>query len=136
MNDAAAVAARAFPAPSAVERTGIPNADALEVKYGMPMEQIPGHVYVLHFDEPTVVKSVSTDYPTRRDGRGGFESQPLTHYVGWTQRANPRARVYQHGTGVIGGLVLIEPGTIHDEERTKRESSCPKCGQALVPGHG
>jgi hypothetical protein len=48
----------------------------LEAKHRMPLDQIPGHVYVLHYDVPQIVKSVGGDYagPCPGADGGGFLS--------------------------------------------------------------
>jgi len=33
----------------------------LEAKHGLPLDRIPGKVYVLHYEVPQVVRSVSVD---------------------------------------------------------------------------
>jgi hypothetical protein len=51
----------------------------LEAKYGMPLDQIPGKVYVLHYEVPQLVKSVSRDYagPSPQADADGFLSANL-----------------------------------------------------------
>jgi hypothetical protein len=34
----------------------------VEAKHGRPLNEVVGHVYVLHYETPQVVKSVSVDY--------------------------------------------------------------------------
>ena len=106
----------------------------LEIKHGMPADEIPGHVYILCFDEPRAVHSVSTDYPIDGTGPKGFRSSPIRHYVGWTQQRNPRERIYAHGPGSAAAIVELERGTMADERRAKRERVCPECGGPLTPG--
>ena len=119
---------------SAASRTGIPTANYLEAKHGCPMEEIVGTIYVLCFDVPTRVRSVSTDYPVDGMLRGGFVSKPIRHYVGWTQRSEPTRRIYQHGGGTKKALVSLSRGTIVDEGWVKESGRCPKCGGSLLPG--
>ena len=95
----------------------------LVAKHGLPFDQIPGHVYVLHYEIPQVVRSVSSDYPS---------SSPIRHYVGWTQQTDPRKRIRAHGPADLREVVSLVPGTPTDEEDTKRGGTCPKCGEALV----
>lgn len=106
----------------------------LEYKHGLPIEQVPGHVYVLHYDAPRVVKSVSGEYPHTRSPSGAFDSEPITHYVGWTQQANPRKRVGKHGLGATAAIAYLAPGTMTDETELKKNGTCPKCDASLVPG--
>ena len=113
----------------------------LEAKYGMPLEQIPGKVYVLHYDVPQRIKSVSRDYagPNVVPGPGGLVSaKPIRHYVGWSQQADPRKRIYNHGPAAFRDIVYLEPGTMVDELGLKVVGKCPKCGERyaedLVPG--
>jgi hypothetical protein len=83
---------------------------ALEARYGVPIEDVPGTVYILHYDPPQVVRSVSRDYSGQlaEPGPHGLESDgPISHYVGWSQQPNPRRRIY------------------------KLTGTCPKCGTAL-----
>jgi hypothetical protein len=56
----------------------------LEAKDGMPLNQIQGTVYVLHYEIPQVVKSVSADYagsPPQVDGTDGrfVSATPIRH---------------------------------------------------------
>lgn len=106
----------------------------LEAKHGMPVDQIPGMVYVLHYPTPQVVESVSRDYagPNPRTGRKGLVSgRPggTRHYVGWTSQKRPSSRYCEHGPAALRELVYLEPGTTRDEGRLKREGNCPKCGE-------
>jgi hypothetical protein len=70
----------------------------LERKHGVPADQIVGKVYVLHYEIPQVVRSVSADYSGRNrpkfgpDGRA-ISARPIRHYVGWTQQAKPSRRI-------------------------------------------
>lgn len=109
--------------------------DDLEAKHGLPLDQIVGHVYVLHYETPQVVKSVSDDYAgaePARDREGWLSETPIRHYVGWTQQANPRRRIHRHGPAAHREIVYLEPGTLHDERAMKRNGSCPKCGESLA----
>jgi hypothetical protein len=61
----------------------------LEARYGVPIEDVPGTVYILHYDPPQVVRSVSPDYSGQlaEPGSHGLESAgPISHYVGWSQQ--------------------------------------------------
>jgi hypothetical protein len=110
-------------------------ASDLEVKYGMPLDQIPGKVYVLHYELPQVVRSVSQDYagPTpRADADGLLSARPIRHYVGWTQQAKPSKRISRHGPAVDREVVYLQPGTTRDEQTLKLKGSCPKCGEPLA----
>jgi hypothetical protein len=107
---------------------------ALEAKYGLPAEDIPGTVYVLHYDPPQIVRSVSMDYAGLQAvaGKHGLESDgPISHYVGWTQQSDPRRRIYNHGPISRCEVVSLRPGTMRDEQREKLTGACPKCGAAL-----
>ena len=107
----------------------------LEAKHGMPLEEIPGHVYVLHYDEPQIVKSVSGDYAgpsPRSDADGWLSATTIRHYVGWTQQRLPRKRINRHGPAALREVVYLEPGTMQDEQRMKASGTCPKCGEALA----
>ena len=91
----------------------------VEAKHGLPLDQIVGHVYVLHYETPQVVKSVSTDYAgpePLQDNDGWLSCAPIRHYVGWTQQANPRKRINRHGPAALREIVSLEPGTTRDEQ--------------------
>lgn len=107
----------------------------LEAKHGAPLEQIMGTIYVLHYDEPQVVQSVSTDYagpnPTV-DKDGYLSAAPIRHYVGWTQLAKPSKRISRHGPAALREVVLRQPGTTQDEQTIKLTGSCPQCGEPLA----
>ena len=100
--------------------------DRLETKHGLPLEEIEATVYVIHYAEPTVVASVSTDY-----GRGVSE-RPIQHYVGWTQQAKPMNRVRNHHAPGTSFTVDFRTGTMHDENRLKAYGRCASCGAALA----
>lgn len=107
----------------------------LEAKHGMPVDEISGHVYVLHYDEPQIVKSVSGDYAgpsPRSDADGWLSATAIRHYVGWTQQRLPRKRINRHGPAALREIVYLQPGTMRDEETMKASGSCPKCGEALA----
>jgi hypothetical protein len=107
----------------------------LEAKYGTPLDQVPGHVYVLHYEIPQIVKSVSRDYagPSPRSDPDGFLSvAPIRHYVGWTQQRLPRKRINRHGPAALREVVYLAPGTTRDEEAMKLTGKCPSCGQSLA----
>src|ERR1700733_11524930 len=114
----------------------------LEAKHGMPLSQIPGKVYALHYEVPQVVKSVSTDFagPSPRSDRDGFLSaRPVRHYVGWTQQARPSKRYNRHGLAAYREVVYLRPGTMEDETALKLTGTCPKCGEPyadslILPG--
>jgi hypothetical protein len=110
-------------------------ASDLEVKHGMPLDQIPGKVYVLHYEVQQVVKSVSRDYagPSPQSDADGFLSAtPIRHYVGWTQQAKPSKRISRHGPAAHREIVYFQPGTTRDEQILKLTGTCPKCGESLV----
>ncbi|HET7012496.1 MAG TPA: hypothetical protein VFI65_01205 [Streptosporangiaceae bacterium] len=107
----------------------------LEAKYGLPLHQIPGQVYVLHYEVPQVVRSVSRDYAgasPRVDKDGLLSAGPIRHYVGWTQQARPSKRISRHGPAANREVVYLEPGTTRDEQAMKLTGTCPKCGEALA----
>lgn len=109
--------------------------DDVEVKHGLPLNQIGGNVYVLHYETPQVVKSVSSDYagPNPSADKDGFLSATaIRHYVGWTQQSNPRKRISRHGPAALCDIAYLEPGTMRDEENLKRKGRCPACGEPLV----
>jgi hypothetical protein len=84
----------------------------LEAKHGKPLTDIAGHVYVLHYDKPQIVKSVSGDYAgpwPRSDSDGWLSATAIRHYVGWTQQRLPRKRINRHGGDYAGGMVGREP---------------------------
>jgi len=105
----------------------------LEAKHGLPIDQIPGMVYALHYDPPRIVKSVSVDYAGRRqqsDSSGLLSGRPIRHYVGWTQQQNPRKRIGRHAPMTATDIVNLAPGTMRDESELKLTGSCPRCGEA------
>jgi hypothetical protein len=107
----------------------------LEAKHGMPVDQIPGHVYVLHYEVPQIVKSVSADYAgpsPRADADGFLSATPIRHYVGWTQQRLPRKRINRHGPAALHEIVYLEPGTTRDEQTMKLTGTCPTCGESLA----
>jgi hypothetical protein len=107
----------------------------LEAKHGMPLDQIPGHVYVLHYEVPQTVKSVSRDYAGSSplaDTDGFLSATPIRHYVGWTQQRLPRKRINRHGPAALREIVYLQPGTTQDEQRMKLTGTCPKCGEPLA----
>jgi hypothetical protein len=106
----------------------------LEAKHGKPLDQIDGSVYVLHYEVPQIVKSVSTDYAgpsPHQDNDSFLSARPIRHYVGWTQQARPSKRISRHGPAALREVVYLEAGTMHDEQRMKLTGTCPKCGEAL-----
>jgi hypothetical protein len=114
---------------------------ALEDRFGLPFEQIPGQVYILHYDPPQIVKSVSSDYagPLKlaamfgqvdRNGQASTDA-PITHYVGWTSQSNPKRRIYSHGPIRQCVIASLSPGTPADEEETKQHGKCPLCDEPL-----
>jgi len=108
---------------------------AVEAKHGMPLGEIQGHVYVLHYETPQVVKSVSLAYAgldPAEDEDGFLSLTPIRHYVGWTQQANPRKRINRHGPAALREIVYVEPGTMRDEQAMKRTGTCPSCGELLA----
>jgi hypothetical protein len=107
----------------------------LETKHGMPLDEIRGHVYVLHYDQPQIVKSVSGDYAgsaPRADADGWLSATAIRHYVGWTQQRLPRKRINRHGPAALREIVYLQPGTTRDEQLMKASGTCPKCGEALA----
>ena len=107
----------------------------LEAKYGMPLDQIPGMVYVLHYEVPQIVKSVSRDYAgpsPRADADGLLSARPIRHYVGWTQQARPSKRISRHGPAAKREVVYLQPGTTRDEQTLKLAGTCPKCSESLA----
>jgi hypothetical protein len=110
-------------------------ASDLEAKHGLPLDQIPGQVYVLHYEVPQVVRSVSSDYAgasPKADAAGLLSARPIRHYVGWTQQARPSKRISRHGPAASREVVYLAPGTTLDEQRLKLTGTCPKCGEALA----
>lgn len=108
--------------------------DDLEAKHGKPLDQIPGTVYVLHYEVPQVVKSVSADYAGQSpssDADGFLSASAIRHYVGWTQQARPSKRISRHGPAASREVVYLEPGTVRDEATMKLAGFCPKCGEPL-----
>jgi hypothetical protein len=106
----------------------------IDEKYGKPVKTIPGTVYVLHYDVPQVVRAVGLDYAgssPRSDENGFLSERPITHYVGWTQHADPRKRISKHGPAGLAKLMVSE-GTLDDEEATKLAGICPVCGERLA----
>jgi len=102
----------------------------LEAKYSLPIEQIPGKVYALHYETPRVVKSVSGDYAGRNpeaDSSGWLSAGPIRHSVGWTQQQNPRKRIGRHAPMAATEIVYLEPGTQQDEAGLKLTGLWPKC---------
>lgn len=107
----------------------------LEAKHGMPLDQIPGNVYVLHYEVPQIVKSVSRDYAgpsPQADSDGFLSATPIRHYVGWTQQARPSKRISRHGLAARREVVYLRPGTTRDELTLKLTGTCPKCGESLA----
>jgi hypothetical protein len=108
----------------------------LDAKHGRPLDDIERHMYVLHYDEPRVVKSVSGDYAgrsPRSDGDGWLSATAIRHYVGWTQQRLPRKRINRHGPAAPCEIVYLEPGTMRDEQSMKDRGICPRCGEPLAP---
>lgn len=104
----------------------------LEAKHGLPVEQISGTVYALHYDPPRVVRSVSGDYAgtePRSDSSGWLSAGPISHYVGWTQQRDPRKRIGRHAPMGATEMVCLEPGTMLDEHAMKATGRCPLCGE-------
>lgn len=98
----------------------------------MPLDQIPGKVYVLHYEVPQVVKSVSSDCagPSPRSDKDGFLSAgPIRHYVGWTQQVKPSKSISRHGPAAYREVVYLQPGTMRDETALKITGRCPKCAE-------
>jgi hypothetical protein len=108
----------------------------LEAMHGRPFADIEGTVYVLHFDEPRVLRSVSGEYPHELDSVGGFRSYPVRHYVGWTQQTDPNRRIARHGPGCVDAVVALHSGTPRNESDLKRTGRCPQCGFGLDPTKG
>jgi hypothetical protein len=107
----------------------------LEAKHGTTLNQIPGNVYVLHYEVPQIVKSVSGDYAgpsPDSDADGYLSATPIRHYVGWTQQRLPRKRINRHGPAALREIVYLQPGTTRDEQAMKRTGTCPKCGEFLA----
>ena len=103
-------------------------AKALEEKHGLPLEKCPGTVYILHWNKPTTVLSVSMDYGI------GESIKPITHYVGWTSQADPKKRYNNHSRvkdGTRHNAVYTFSGTMEDEEKEKHEGNCPLCNEHL-----
>lgn len=107
-----------FPAESWMAR--------LEAKHGKPLEDIEATVYVIHYENPTVVRSVSNDYGE------GVSVRPITHYVGWTQQARPMNRVRNHHAPGTDLRVDFQPGTMREEARLKAWGQCFACGEDLA----
>jgi hypothetical protein len=108
--------------------------DDLEAKHGKPLDQILGTVYVLHYEVPQVVKSVSADYAgpfPRSDADGLLSASAIRHYVGWTQQPRPSKRISRHGPASLREVVYLEAGTMRDEATMKLTGVCPKCGEPL-----
>ncbi len=104
----------------------------LEDKHGLPIHQIPGTIYGLCYDPPTVVESVSLDYagdPPEHNARGYVSAGPIRHYVGWTQQRDPNRRISNHHRASTSVTVTVGRGTMEREEQVKRTASCPTCGQ-------
>jgi hypothetical protein len=107
----------------------------VEAKHGLPLDQIPGHVYVLHYEVPQLVKSVSGDYAGPSpvaDSDGYLSARPIRHYVGWTQQTKPSKRISRHGPAALRELVYLQPGTTRDERQLKLTGTCPKCGERFA----
>jgi hypothetical protein len=107
----------------------------LEAKHAMPLDEILGHVYVLHYEQPQIVKSVSSDYAgpaPRADADGWMSATAIRHYVGWTQQRLPRKRINRHGPAALREIVYLQEGTTRDEQLMKTIGTCPKCGEALA----
>lgn len=107
----------------------------IEAKHGLPLDQIRGFVYVVHYEIPQIVKSVSRDYagPAPRSDTDGFLSAtPIRHYVGWTQQRDPMHRIRKHGPAALREVVYLKPGTTANEQAMKMNATCPKCGESLA----
>jgi hypothetical protein len=98
----------------------------LEGKHGLPLEEIPGTVYVIHYAEPTIVLSVSGDYGV------GVSERPVRHYVGWTQQVRPMNRVRNHHPPGTVIEVDFRDGTMLAEEQLKAYGTCAFCGEELA----
>lgn len=121
----------AIESSSARSQAGKPQwALELEAKHGLPIEQIPGAVYALHYDPPRIVRSVSGDYAgphPQPDSSGWLSAGPIRHYVGWTQQGDPRKRIGRHAPMGVTEIVHVESGTMLDERELKRTGRCPRC---------
>lgn len=97
----------------------------LEAKHGLPIEQIPGTIYALCYDPPTVVHAVSRDYaadPPDRDARGLVSASPIRHYVGWSQQTKPERRIGRHHDARTPVTVtIVGQGTMVEEDRIKHK---------------
>jgi hypothetical protein len=107
----------------------------IETKHGRPLNVIVGLVYVLHYETPQVVKSVSGDYAGSapvQDKNGWLSSAPIRHYVGWTQQANPRKRINRHGPAALREIVYLEPGTTQGRTDHETNGVLPEMRRASV----
>lgn len=109
---------------------------SLEEKYNLPIEKIPGNIYVIHYEPAQFVDSVSIDYAGPREiakvnNKGFISFTPITHYVGWTQQKNPRNRIRRHGLD-NAEIVYLETGTMEDEQKEKMFGQCPKCNDYYI----
>jgi hypothetical protein len=84
------------------------------------------HIYVLCYGEPTLVSD--RDWAPH-DRRG--DNYPIRHYVGWTRRHPPIARVRQHGARSGHFIAKIVPGDKQDEALVKAAETCPRCAGSL-----
>lgn len=100
----------------------------LDAQYAMPIEEIPGTVYAIHYVEPTIAKSVGTDY-----GPAGMSSHPITHYVGWTHEAEPYDRIREHQAEDVDIVVDLWPeSTMEYLSILKHIGACDLCGEPYV----
>lgn len=95
--------------------------DCLVARRHIPTDRM-GVVYVLHFEEPTVLRQADVQHA-------------VTHYVGWTGQVPPMKRVRQHGPKLDRSVVSFTDGTAEDEYRLKREGQCERCGRSLDYQH-
>ena len=63
--------------------------------------------------------------------QGRLARLPGSHYVGITHRADPMKRIKEHGAWCAQHVVELRQGTEDEEQRIKREESCPRCGASL-----
>lgn len=86
------------------------------------------HVYVLCYGQPTLI--TDRDWAAY-DPREEDANYPISHYVGWTRRHPPIARVRQHGARSGHFIAKIVPGDRQDEALVKATGQCPRCSGSL-----
>jgi hypothetical protein len=83
-------------------------ASDLEAKHGMPLNQIAGKVYALHYEVPQVVKSVSNDYagPAPQSDADGYRhrTSALSRHEWYSNAPVTVRHLFSHFKGKPGAM--------------------------------